>query len=118
MHRFLTNDDVIRVARLGNLLDEQIHHSPQIVVLALKQLRNSEKHLGGRGWRRRHNIAEGPKRNEKRRFFMVARDLLPCHYTISNEQVQYSPQVVVLTLEQLGHSEKPLAGGGCGATKH
>lgn len=41
----LTNDDVIGVAGLCHLLDEEVHHTPKVVVLALEQLRHAEKHL-------------------------------------------------------------------------
>lgn len=47
-----TDDDVIRVACLGDLLDEQVHHPPQVVILALEQLRHSEKHLGAAQYKR------------------------------------------------------------------
>lgn len=43
--RSLTNDDVIGVASLRHLLDEEVHHAPQVVVLALEQLRHAEEHL-------------------------------------------------------------------------
>ena len=43
--RALTNDDVIGVAGLRHLLDEEVHHTPEVVVLALEQLRHAEKHL-------------------------------------------------------------------------
>lgn len=41
----LTNDDVIWVAGLRNLLDEEVHHTPQVVVLALEQLGNAKEDL-------------------------------------------------------------------------
>lgn len=44
----LTDDDVIGVACLGDLLDEEVHHASQIVVLRLEQLRHAEEHLAFR----------------------------------------------------------------------
>ena len=41
------NNHVVRVTRLRHLLDEQVHHPPQVLVGGLKELGDSEEDGGG-----------------------------------------------------------------------
>lgn len=41
----LTNNDIVLIAGLGDLLDKDVHHPPEVMVLTLKQLRHSEENL-------------------------------------------------------------------------
>lgn len=59
----LTDDDVIGVAGLRHLLDEEVHHAPEVVVLALEQLRHAEKHLN----RTKENAREGQQTGNRSR---------------------------------------------------